>query len=148
LLRDHRDRVPLMSAASHAAERFPFAWAPAYRRAARPFGIEPDNAWVAIDEREILARYGRWSLRTPLANVTAIELTGPYRFIKTAGGPRLGITDFGLTFASNGERGVLITFARRVRGVGPIPHGELTVTVADPSALSALLRERTAAAAL
>jgi hypothetical protein len=128
--------------------RFPFAWAPAYRRAARPFGIGPENAWVAVDDAELLARYGRWQLRTPLSNVTAVELTGPYRFVKTAGGPRLGITDFGLTFASNGNHGVLITFGRRVRAVGPIAHGELTVTVADPDGLATLLRERMGAAAL
>jgi hypothetical protein len=128
--------------------RFPFAWAPPYRRAARPFGIGPESAWVAVEDDELLARYGRWQLRTPLANVTAVELTGPYRFVKTAGGPRLGITDFGLTFASNGDHGVLITFGRRVRAVGPIPHSELTVTVADPAGLATVLREHVRATAL
>ncbi len=70
-----------------------------------------------------------------------MELTGPYQFVKTAGPPRLGITDRGLTFASNGARGVLITFARPVRGVAPLRHPELTVTVADPAGLAARLRQ-------
>ena len=69
-------------------------------------------------------------------------MTGPYRFVKTAGPPRLGITDLGLTFGSNHRRGVLITFRSRVRGVGALRHPELTVTVADPDGLAALLRER------
>jgi hypothetical protein len=128
--------------------RFPFAWAPAYRRAARPFGIGPENAWVDVGDDELVARYGRWQLRSPLANMTAVELTGPYRFVKTAGGPRLGITDFGLTFASNGDHGVLITFGHRVRAVGFIAHGELTVTVADPDRLADTLNEHMTATTL
>jgi hypothetical protein len=127
---------------------FPFAWDPAYARAARPFGIGPERAGVSVDDASLEARYGRWRLRTPLSNITGVELTGPYSFVKTAGPPRLGITDFGLTFASNGERGVLISFARRVRVVGFVPHGELTVTVADPEGLAGLLRERLAATTL
>jgi hypothetical protein len=120
--------------------RFDFDWDPAYARAARPFGITPAGAWVEVDANRIEAHFGRWSLLTGLDNLTAVELTGPYRFIKTAGPPRMGITDLGLTFASNGRRGVLISFRRRVRGVGPLPHGELTVTVTEPDALAAELR--------
>ncbi len=93
------------------------------------------------------ARFGPWRLRTPLANVTAVEITGPYAFMKTAGPAHLGITDRGLTFASNGDRGVLITFRRPVPGIegpGRLRHPELTVTLADVEGLAALLRERMA----
>jgi hypothetical protein len=123
--------------------RFPFAFDPRYERAARPFGVRPDRAWVDVGDGWLDARYGRWRLRTPLANVRSAEITGPYTFWKTAGPAHLGVTDLGLTFASNGRRGVLIRFHRRVRGIEPlgvIRHGELTVTVADPEELAQLLR--------
>jgi hypothetical protein len=74
-------------------------------------------------------------------------VTGPYAFWKTAGPARLGITDGGLTFATNGERGVLVTFHKPVRSSGPtfvLHHPELTVTVADVEGLAEALRARTA----
>ena len=85
-------------------QRFGFRFAPAYRLAARPFGITPESAWVQIDDQHLLANYGLWRLRTTLANISRAAITGPYRFYRTAGPARLGITDGGLTFASNGER--------------------------------------------
>jgi hypothetical protein len=121
-------------------QRFEFRFAPAYERAARPFGITPRNAWVQVSERHLEARYGRWRVITQLDNVAAVEVTGPYRFIKTAGPPRLGITDLGLTFASNGDRGVLLSFRDRVSGLAPLRHSELTVTVAEPEELAELIR--------
>jgi hypothetical protein len=122
--------------------RFPFRFDPRYRRAARPFGITPDRAWVEVGDGELEAHYGPWRVRTALANVTGAEATGPYAFLKTAGPARLAITDRGLTFASNGQRGVRIDFASPVRGLDPlglIRHPELTVTVAEVDELVRLL---------
>ena len=127
------------------AERFPFRFADAYRRPARLFGITPENAWVDVSADALDARFGRWRVRTPLANVSAVAVTGPYAFLKTAGPARLAITDRGLTFATNGEQGVLISFHTPVRGLDPmglIRHPELTVTVADVDALAERLRTR------
>lgn len=121
--------------------RFAFDFDPSYRRAARPFGITPDRAWVEVSDHLLDARYGRWRLTTELSNISSVAVTGPYNFFKTAGPAHLGVTDLGLTFASNGRRGTLITFRRRVRGFGPIPHGELTVTVEDPEGLAQVLRQ-------
>jgi hypothetical protein len=73
-------------------------------------------------------------VRTPLSNVAAAEATGPYSFLKTAGPARVSVTDRGLTFASNGDRGVRIAFHSPVPGMeraGRIRHPELTVTVRD-----------------
>jgi hypothetical protein len=78
-------------------------------------------------------------------NIEDVTITGPYRFAKTGGPARLGITDLGLTFATNGREGVLITFASKVRGTGPyglLRHPELTVTVRAPNRLAAALAER------
>ncbi|HWD64870.1 MAG TPA: hypothetical protein VG405_06820 [Solirubrobacteraceae bacterium] len=127
---------------SAGSQRFEFRFAEAYARAARPFGITPSNAWVQVGEDHVEARYGRWRVVTGLSNVTAVEITGPYRFVKTAGPPRLGITDLGLTFASNGDRGVLLSFRNKVSGLGPLRHPELTVTVADPETLAEAVRSR------
>jgi hypothetical protein len=125
--------------------RFDFAFAHAYEVAARPFCIRPENAWVEVGERTVRATYGRWLVETPLANITEVSITGPYRFIKTAGPPRLGITDRSLTFASNGDRGVCIGFDRPVWGIdrlGLIRHPSLTVTVAEVERLARLLSGR------
>jgi len=140
-----------VNAAAHAEDspatrRFQFRFDPRYARASRGFGVAPDRAWVVVTSDELEARFGPWRVRTSLDNVKSVELTGPYRFFKTAGPARLGVTDLGLTFATNGERGVLITFRRRVGGIDPLGllrHGELTVTVDDPDELAELLRERT-----
>jgi hypothetical protein len=127
------------------ARRFPFAFAKAYRVPAGLFGTVSRNCWVELGELELVARFGIWGLRTPYTNIGAVEVTGPYAFWKTAGPARLGVTDGGLTFATNGDRGVLITFRKPVRSSGPtfvLQHPELTVTVADVEGLTEAVRAR------
>lgn len=129
-------------------ERFSFDFAASYRRASRPFGVTPDNSWLEVDNERLAAHFGRWRVRTPLANITGTEVTGPYSFWKTAGPARLGITDRGLTFATNGRRGLRIDFREKVRGIDPkgfISHPELTVTVTEIDRLDELLRKHIAA---
>lgn len=132
-----------------AVQTFPFRFTPAYRRAARLFGVTPDRSWVRVGDGVLDARFGPWRLRTSLGNVTSVAVTGPYSLAKTAGPARLALTDRGLTFATNGLRGVLITFARPVPGLlafGLLPHSELTVTVADVDELARVLRDSLAKA--
>lgn len=127
-------------------QRFPFRFDPAYRRFARLFGITPSRAWVEIGDRALEARFGPWRVSTGIANILAAEVTGPYAFLKTIGPARLAVSDRGLTFASNGDRGVLITFRTPIPGLEPLGllrHPELTVTVTDVEGLAALVRERT-----
>lgn len=127
------------------AERFDFSFAPTYRPLARVFGITPSRAWVEVSKDTLDARFGPWRVSTPLRNIVGVAITGPYAFFKTAGPARLAITDRGLTFATNGERGVRISFATPVRGLDPlglVRHPELTVTVTDTDRLAALLDER------
>ena len=124
--------------------RFLFQFDPRYQALAKRFGVTPEHAWVEVGDDELRARFGPWLLRTPLENIASVELTGPYRFVKTAGPARLGITDLGLTFASNGDRGVLISFRKRVSGIDPLGvlrHRELTVTVAEPDELARTLTD-------
>jgi len=125
-------------------ERFAFRFDPLYRRLARVFGVTPERAWVEVGDEDLEARYGPWRVRTPLANVAAVAVTGPYSLLKTAGPARLGVTDRGLTFASNGDRGVCISFHTRVAGIerhGLIRQPELTVTVLDVEGFVAALEE-------
>jgi hypothetical protein len=126
-------------------KRFAFAFAPTYRLMSRVFGIGAATAWVDVGDRMLDARFGPWRVSTPLANISDVALTGPYAFWKTAGPARLAITDRGLTFATNGDRGVLISFRTPVRGLDPLGvlhHPELTVTVADVDGLAELLGAR------
>ncbi len=126
-----------------SSERFGFAFARSYRAAGRAFGITPATAWVDVGNETLEAHFGPWRLSTPLFNIVDVAVTGPYAFWKTAGPARLAITDRGLTFATNGERGVLLSFQTPVRGLEPlgvIRHPELTVTVAETDRLAKLLR--------
>jgi hypothetical protein len=124
------------------AAQYRFSWDPRYQRAARLFGITPSRAWVDLDADRLLAHFGAWCVRTPRANVLDAEITGPYAFLKTAGPPRLGITDRSLSFATNGEAGVCLTFARPVAGIEPtglLTHPSLTLTVDDLDGFAAAL---------
>jgi hypothetical protein len=125
-------------------QRFQFAFTPRYQLAALPFGITPATAWIDVGLRDFKARFGPWRLGTTIANIEHVAITGPYHFVKTAGPARLAITDRGLTFATNGDRGVLLSFHTPVRGLEPlglIRHPELTVTVAEVDEFVTLLGE-------
>jgi hypothetical protein len=126
-------------------EHFAFCFARTYRLAGRAFGISPATAFVDVGDQELDAHFGPWRVSTPLANITDVAVTGRYAFLKTAGPARLAITDRGLTFATNGDRGVLISFRTPVRGLDPLGvlrHPELTVTVAEVDRLAELLHAR------
>ena len=117
---------------------FPFAFAPAYRVAALPFGITPWTTSVRVEAGELRVRFGPWSLRTPLSNITSTQLTGDFAFLKTAGPAHLSFSDRGVTFATNGERAVCVQLRTPVPGIDPtkrIKHPGVTMTVADPEGL-------------
>ena len=119
-------------------QRFPFRFAPSYRLPALAFGVTPATAWVEVDQVELRARFGPWSLRTPLANVASVQESGDFSFVKTAGPAHLSWADRGVTFASNGDRAVCVLFHEPVRAIDPtgrIRHPGATFTVADPPAL-------------
>jgi len=118
--------------------RFAFRFDPAYRRLARLVGVTPERAWVELTDEEFEARYGPWRVRTTVSNIADVDVTGPFAFFKTAGPARLAITDRGLTFASNGDRGACLSFHSPVAGIDPfglIRHPTLTITVLDVDGL-------------
>ena len=125
--------------------RFAFRFDPAYRLPALAFGIVPSTAWVEVDDDELRARFGLWSLRTPRSNVAGVEETGGFQFVKTAGPAHLSFSDRGVTFATNGDRAACVRFHQPVRAIDPtglIRHPGATFTVADPPALIAALEAR------
>lgn len=122
--------------------RFDFRFARPYLAAGLPFGVTPLTASVEVDGGELRVRFGPWSLRTPVANVTGTEVTGPYALLKTLGPPHLSLADHGITFATNADRGLCARLRHPVPGIEPLGrlrHPGLTVTVADVDALAAAL---------
>ena len=122
--------------------RFPFAFARAHRLAALPFGVLPSTTWVEVDETRLRARFGLWTLDTARSNIEHVSITGGYSFIRTAGPAHLSLADRGVTFATNGDRGVCVQFREPVTVLDPtgrLRHPGATFTVADPDALVAAL---------
>jgi hypothetical protein len=119
-------------------QTFPFRFTRAYQIAAAPFGVLPTTTRCTVHDGELEVRFGPWRVRTPLANIAAVERTGPYSFAKTAGPAHLSLADRGLTFATNGVAGACIRFIEPVPGIEPtgrLKHPGLTVTVDDVDGL-------------
>lgn len=105
-----------------------------------PFGLRPSKDGVTLsDEGSLVATFGLFRLKTPLANITGAHITRGYRWW-TAFGVRGSMADDGLSFGTNHNAGVCIHFADKV----PSPlrrsgHSALTVTVADLEGLTVAL---------
>lgn len=118
---------------------FPFAFAPSYAVAGRPFGITPRTTGVEIGPAWLHVRYGAWRLLTPRSNVIGATITGDFSFAKTAGPPHLSFADQGASFATNGDRGLCLTLREPVTVLDPtgtLRHPGATLTVADPEGLA------------
>ncbi|MGH8573523.1 MAG: hypothetical protein ACREX8_13260 [Gammaproteobacteria bacterium] len=128
-----------------ATQTFSFRCTIPNRLAGLPFGVTPATAAVQARDGELAIRFGPWKVRTALTNVVATTVTGPFGLIKTAGPARLSFADRGLTMATNGARGLCITFREPVRGIEPtgaLRHPAVTVTVADCQDLAAVLESK------
>src|SRR3954469_15101889 len=129
------------------SQRFAFSFDRWHRLAALPFGITPSSAHLDVTtsgdgQRVLTARFGPWCVTTPVDNVAGTATSGPYSLVKTAGPAHVSLKDFGLTFATNGSRGLCIRFRSSVPGVAPtglLRHPALTVTVDDVEGLERAL---------
>jgi hypothetical protein len=122
--------------------RFGFAFEPRMTPFAFALGATPLTSWVEVADGELRVRFGPWTARTSVANVTGAQVTGPYNFVKVVGPPRLSRKDSGATFATSTRRGVCITFREPIPAAVPfglLKHEGLTVTVDDPDGLVAAL---------
>jgi hypothetical protein len=131
-----------MTDSSATDQHFDFAFAASYRLAALVFGVTPATTAALLGPEGLRVRFGAWRLRTPLANIAGAETTGGFSWIKTAGPAHLSFADRGVTFATNGDAAVCLTFHTPVAGIDPthlIKHPGATLTVADPAAFVAHL---------
>jgi hypothetical protein len=120
-----------------STRRFAFLHDPRFVLPLRALGVTPATCWVEVGDEVLEARFGRMRLRTPLANIADVSVSGPYRWFKAVG-PRLSLADRGLTFGTSAHGGVCLRFHEPV-GVllgDRVPHPGLTVTVADPRGLA------------
>lgn len=125
-----------------STQRFDFAFDPRYRAAGLPFGVTPARTWIEVGDGRLRARFGPWRLDTPLDNVAEVSTSGGYSFVKTAGPAHLSLTDKGVTFATNADRGVCVRFHEPVQALdrsGRLRHPGATFTVADVEGFVAAL---------
>ena len=101
------------------------------------FGATPATAWVEADEGGLRARFGRFHLETPVANIAAWRIEGPFRWI-TAIGVRLSIRHADLSFAGSPHGGVRMDFRVAVR-YGPLSLPALYVGADDLDGFAAAL---------
>ncbi len=126
-----------------AVEEFTFSHDRRFALPLAAFGVSRSRAWVRVTDDRLVVRYGFFDVDTPLSNVADVEVTGPYKVYRAVG-PRLSLTDRGATFGTTADGGVCISFKQPVRALWPVPSPSLTVTVAEPERLAAVLRERIA----
>jgi hypothetical protein len=71
--------------------------------------------------------------------VASGELTGGFSFARTAGPPHLSFADRGVSFTTNGDRALCLTFHEPVTVLDPtglLRHPGATLAVADPEGLA------------
>jgi len=126
--------------------QFDFAFDPAYRWFLALAGVTPSTAHVTLtDDDRLVARFGPWKCETPLANVTGMCITGPYRAHRAIGA-RGSFVDRGVTFGSSTAGGVCLLLRDPVPGLEPtgrMRHPGITVTVADRQGFAAAITART-----
>ena len=120
----------------------PFAFAPSYATAGRPFGITPASTGVEVSGSWLWVRYGPWRLVTPRSNLVDATVTSGFSFAKTAGPPHLSFADRGVSLTTNGDRALCLRFHEPVTVLDPtgtLRHPGATLTVADPEDLAEAL---------
>jgi hypothetical protein len=121
--------------------RFPFRLGRRSRPILRLFGVrDVDDAYVRLDLTDLTARFGRFEVVTPIENVVAWRIEGPWRWI-TAIGIRRSIRHGDITFGGSHRGGVRLDVREPVR-VGPFQAAALYVTVEDLEGLAAALEAR------
>ncbi|PZS26950.1 MAG: hypothetical protein DLM61_17530 [Pseudonocardiales bacterium] len=129
------------------ASSFDFVFTPAIRPVLRLVGVSPVTAGVDLTPTHVLIRFGWWRISLQRSNIRTATVTGPFRPWKALG-PRLSLADKGLTLGTNSDRAVCLTLRQPIAGLLPgwlLRHPNLTLTVARPDELAALLTPSIAA---
>ena len=121
------------------ARTFPLLLGRRSRPLLRLFGVHSAvDAYVAVDDR-LDARFGRFSIHTPVTNIARWRIDGPWLWLRAIG-VRIGWRRRDLTFAGTNRGGVRLDFVERVP-FGPIRVTALYVAVADLEGFGAYLTE-------
>lgn len=94
------------------AIRFPIRIGRRSRPYLRLWTVQPATAFVEIDD-DLDVHFGRFGIRTPLANLASWRIEGPFLWV-TAIGLRRSIRHGDLSFAGSPHGGVRIDFRERV----------------------------------
>ena len=122
---------------------FEFRFTRPYLVAGLPFGVTPSKCRVQVGADRVAVRFGPWRAEVARDSIADVMLTGPFSFVKTAGPARLSLADRGVTFATNGDRGVCLALRTPIPAIEPtglLRHPGITVTVADCDGLAQTLR--------
>ena len=107
-------------------------------------GVNDKDGVTITGKGELIATYGRFKVKTTVANVDHTLVTGPHRWY-TAVGLRLSFSDDGLTFGTNHRKGLSIAFVEKIpKVIGFKKHSTLWVSVADPEGLAAAIEVKRA----
>jgi hypothetical protein len=123
--------------------RFAFRFTRPYLVVGLPFGVRPSTCHVQVSADRVAVKFGPWRAAVAMDNIVDVSLTGPYQFLKTAGPAHLSLADRGVTFASNGDRGVCLRLRTPIAAIEPtglLRHPGITVTVAECDGLAEILR--------
>ena len=122
-----------------AATRFPFRLGARSRPLLRLFGVRGvENAFVDLDATTFTARFGWSEVSTPVANLVAWRIDGPWHWTKAIG-VRMGfVRRRDLTFGGSPRGGVRVDFHEPIR-FGRLHFPTLYVTVEDLVGLGAAL---------
>ncbi len=121
------------------AIRFPIRIGRRSRPYLRLWTVTPDTAYVDVDD-ELDVHFGRFGLRTPVANLASWRIEGPWLWL-TAIGVRTSLRHHDVTFSGSPHGGVRVNFRQ------PVPFAfyhipALYLTVDDLDAFAAALSER------
>jgi hypothetical protein len=92
--------------------RFPIRIGQRSRGVIRLWTAGPETAYVEVND-EVDVHFGRFRLRTPIANIASWRIEGPFRWI-TAIGVRMSVRHGDVSFAGSPHGGVRIDFKERV----------------------------------
>ena len=92
--------------------RFPIRIGRRSRGFVRLWTARPETSYVDLND-ELDVRFGRFRLRTPIANIASWRIEGPFRWI-TAIGLRRSVRHADVSFAGSPHGGVRIDFKERV----------------------------------
>jgi hypothetical protein len=121
--------------------RFPIRIDHRFRWVLLLFGVRVANAFVDLNDNELVARFGFYGIRTPISNIQRWEISGPYRAL-TAIGVRRGIRHGDVTFGGSAHGGVRVEFHDPPRWFGIFHPPAFYFTLDDLDGFAAELTRR------